>query len=223
LIGLRAGQFIVWEDAATGAEIRAVALPKVVQTRLPRVSPDGRYVAYWIELNRGVLRDLTTGQRVFDMPQGTTDAQFSPDGKSVAMLTSGIGLRVIDLATWAERPPISTWPFALVWSRDSRRIAFIYKSNPPTLAVVDAATMKIEGTLTGQGLPNILLAFSPDGRTLVSNTRDGTLRFWNLQTWSRTLVLPPEGQIGSLVFAPGGEALMLSRGGGWRQIDAPFR
>src|SRR5206468_79694 len=105
------------------------------------------------------------------------------------LLTSGIGLRVIDLATWAEGPPISpTMPLELVWSRDSRRIAFIYRNNTPMLAVADVATMKIEGKLTGQGLPNMRLAFSPDGRTLVSNTRDGTLRFWNLLTWSRTLV-----------------------------------
>ena len=36
--------------------------------------------------------------------------------------------------------------------------------------------MKIDGLLKGQGLPNVGLAFSPDGRTLVSNTTDATLR-----------------------------------------------
>jgi len=222
LIALRAGQFVVWVDVKTGSFTREAALPEVVHARRPNLSPDARYVAYWTAPSRGVVYDLVAGQRILELPEGTPSAKFSPDGKFLAMMSSGIGLRVFDLARRVERPPIPTTPFDVVWSSDSRRLAFIYTSNPPSLAVADVASMKIEGILKGQGLPNVVLAFAPDSRTLVSNTGDGTVRFWNLATWSRTLVLPPDGGIGSMAFTPEGDALIVSRNGGYWEIAAPF-
>lgn len=221
LIGLRAGRTVVWLDAASGAERHAISIPQTVQTRPPRISPDGRYLAWWKSWDGGAIHDLEKGTPVHEFAAGTTDAQFSPDGKSVALMTAKRGLRVLDVGTWSERALPLAVPSLVAWSRDSRRIAFISGSNPPSLSVLDAATMTIAGKLTGQGLPNMRFAFSGDGKTLVSSTRDGTLRFWNLLTWSRTLVLPPQGQIGSFSFAPGDEALLLGRAAGFTRLEAP--
>ena len=221
LIGLREGRWIAWHDTTTGAELRRQPLPDIIHAKLPRISADGRYAACWPRSDAGFILDLATGERAFDFTPGTPHAEFSPDGKLVAMTTARMGLRVLDLGTWRERQPIPTTPFELAWSADSRRIAFTYRSNPPTIAVANVATMQIEGTLTGQGLPNLNLCFSRDGRTLVSHTRDGRLRFWNLLTWSRTLALPPQGQILSYAFTPDDEALIVGRAAGYSMVEAP--
>ena len=221
LIGLHSGQHIGWYDSATGAMNRETLLPHVVKANLPRISPDGRFVAYWAEIGHGFIHDLVTNVPWLEMDPGTVDAQFSPDGKSVGLLTARTGLRVIDLATKAERPPVPAAASKLAWSLDSRRIGFVKQITPPSLGIVDVATMKEAGELHGQGAEFGFFAFSNDGQTIVSTTVSGALTFWHLPTWSRTLTLPASDELRSFAFTHNDEALVIGRSGGFTLLEAP--
>ena len=221
LAGLHSGRVIAWHDAVTGERKREVTLPDRVKFNLPRLSPDGRFVAYWTETARGYIHDLAAGAPWLEMVHGTMDAQFSPDGKSVGLVTGSVGLRVIDLATKAERPPVLALASKLAWSPDSQHIAIIQRTTPPVLAIVDAATMQVVSTLEGQGATNSFFAFSHDGQTLATASVDGVLRFWHLPTRSRTLTIPPEGELRSFAFTRRDEAFVIGRAGGFTLLEAP--
>ncbi|MBL9120611.1 MAG: protein kinase [Phycisphaerae bacterium] len=55
------------------------------------------------------------------------------------------------------------------------------------------------------------IAFSPDGKRLLTGGRDGVLRFWDTETWEEVVGLPgPGGYLWSLRFSPSGDMLVTN-------------
>ena len=174
-----------------------------------RVSFDGRYLSFadWDFDGNLAIRDLATGQsrRLTTTPGFSRSSDFtmgsavSPDGRLVAYAwyttNEGIDIRVI--GTDGSKPRIvrprerntASWP--LVWSRDSRLLAFVaYKDDPAdralpatyslaVLSVADGATQPVESTGTFQ----VEAAdFSPDGRYLAYSPGRGKLSLFDVSS-----------------------------------------
>jgi WD40 repeat protein len=68
------------------------------------------------------------------------------------------------------------------FSPDGKR--FVIGSDQNVIRIFDAASGKEVQKLIGHRAPLLDLAFTPDGRTLASSSKDRTLRLWHVPSWS---------------------------------------
>src|SRR5262249_19121257 len=151
--------------------------------------------------------DLTTGQpspSEFDSTWSAGNAVFSPDGKRLVSI--GSDGKVI-FADRRRRSVLKSYPAhqdngrAVAWSPDGRLVA----TGAENVILWDAVTMRkiapLEYSSVVWGL-----AFSPDGRWLVSTHGDGAVLVWDMV--ERRLAAnfnEHSGQVGAVAFAPDGK------------------
>src|SRR5262249_41217221 len=72
-----------------------------------------------------------------------------------------------------------------------------------------ASTGALERTLTGHKMRVLAVLFSPDSKTLVSGSFDGTVKLWDVQTGKekRTLAVPDSSQVWSLAVSEDDKSL----------------
>lgn len=140
---------------------------------------------------------------------------FSPDGRLVAA-NGGNRAVVWDRETGAVRRDIlhgkANALTAVTFAPDGERLAFSHgklaEIHPPKGAPV---------VLKGHTLFVRAIGFTPDGRTVMTASSDGTVRFWNADTGAETRVFDwGIGRVYSAAFAPGG--LTCAAGGEKGQI-----
>jgi serine/threonine protein kinase/WD40 repeat protein len=202
------------------------------------LSPDGAHVVadmqakgeyglrMWDVGSGRQLRDFTAG----NSPPGTP--VFSPDGERLAsILAAADGPQVLKLwqvATGAELMTLpersgqpSVGPRALAFSADGRRIAWTQAAagnagplGPVQASVIEAAGGKELAVLNGFTGPVLDLAFSPDGRRIVSVDRlnvpgqMGEVKVWDADTGSNLLALHwEEANMRSCCFSSDGRRL----------------
>ena len=97
-----------------------------------------------------------------------------------------------------------------------------YSSDGALLAVAssigvwlyDAHTYQERAVLTGHTDGVLSVAFSPDGQTLASGSRDDTVRLWDVATGTLQQTLTHTGSVPSVAFSPDGQTL-ASAVDGW--------
>ena len=163
--------------------------------------------------------------REWYLPKGATmrlgkgqigEIAFSPDGKKLAVASS-IGIWLYDANTYKE--------FALLtgnWEKLSSRkfVKVKYSPDGKILASVNHNEIYLWNTYTGNinakirehiyGITDIV--FSPDGQTLVSSSKDATLRLWDTQTGNLKGVISEKRGVKALGFSPDGKILASSGG-----------
>ena len=112
-----------------------------------------------------------------------TALAFSPDGTRLASGSLDNTLRLWDTTNNNEhiifQQKQSGSPKVLVFSPDGKMLA---SGEDMNVKLLDTATGKLLTTFIGH-IGNISnLAFSPDGNTLTSTSRDGAVRSWNIKT-----------------------------------------
>jgi WD40 repeat protein len=138
----------------------------------------------------------------------------SPDGKTLASLSADKTIKLWDVATRKERATLRG--SHAVFSPDGRTLAW----NEPedrTVHLGDVGSGKDRVTLQGHRDVVSPLAFSPDGQTLASGSRDTTIKLWEAATGTERATLRGHTDwVLSVAFSPDGRT--LASGGNDRTI-----
>ena len=164
--------------------------------------------------------ELPEGAKLRVGKGGIEDLKFSPDGELLAVATS-VGIWIYDTETYSARSLITADKgkvTAIAFSADSRRLAG--GSGHYTLSVWDVGSGKLLKTFGLEksnpevvaGLMRVAsVAFSPDGRSLMSFARHGyALRVWDVQTGDLLKTFSDRTvQADAAAFSPNGQILAL--------------
>lgn len=166
-------------------------------------SPNGKEVAattrdgkLWLD-GVGMQRSVPF-MFLVDRSAKVANARFSPDGQSIATTRgqSGVIYNIDELRTFV----------------DSERSEFIYeKAAPPGASLPSRPLDPQSVTLNGHTADINSVAFSPDGRNVVTASADGTARVWDAATGASLGELRGHnGSVNSASFSPDGKFIVTA-------------
>jgi len=188
--GSRDGTARVWE-AQTGHEVARMSHEDYVVA--VAFSPDGKYVisGSWDDTAR--VWEAQTGHEVARMSHedGVAAVAFSPDGKYVASGSRDGTARVWEAQTGREIARVNheVYVIAVAFSPDGKYVISggcdkkdeNYRCIGGTARVWEAQTGREIARMSHNNAV-VAVAFSPDGKYVVSGSFDGTVRVWETQT-----------------------------------------
>jgi WD40 repeat protein len=174
----------IWE-AKTGRELFVLGHEhKVIHLDL---SPDGRRLLTASYDRAARLWETSTGRLLATLKGHAAPLQhaaFSPDGESLVTSSVDSTARV-----WSLRPP---WPVDALAGRSGVAALAAMDPGGESVAAVDSAGITAEvvayptgarkAILSGHQGPITWIEFSPDGRTVLTASKDATARLWSTET-----------------------------------------
>ncbi len=148
------------------------------------LSPDGTRLVVGLEDGRISLWDATSLQTIWQvkLPHLIGHIAYSPDGKMIAVAggdkISVVWARDGSLRHSVNDTNIVTWKVGLAFSPDSRSLAFGVPWRPE-VRVLDLQEGTEQQLPMPEGRGVLTLAFSPDGRKLVSGDPSAILTIWD--------------------------------------------
>src|SRR5262245_16698590 len=198
-------------DPATGKQVREVPGPADGVSAIA-VSSDGKLLAGAGMSDDVLLWEAATGReirRLHGQRRVGISVAFSPKGDR--LVSGGLGAaHVWDVATGKalHTLPVEIDAVAVAFSPDGRHVA----TGSTGVVLWDAETGKPVHKLTGEGNHVNAVAFSPDGRALLSAVLNGPVAAWDVATGKPLPGLPgnPRG-VCALAFSADGK--LLATGG----------
>ncbi|WP_019500718.1 NB-ARC domain-containing protein [Pseudanabaena sp. PCC 6802] len=211
----------VW-DVSTGECLNTLA-GHSSWVRSVAFSPDGKILASGSGDQTVKLWDTNTGQCYRTLSGHSSwirAVAFSPDAQILASASHDRTIRLWDLNTYQSDRILSV---KTIWTR-ALAFAPVGKSDNPhetfvvgcwddnTLGLWHVQTGELLMTFAGHTAQIWSVAFSPDGQTLASGSRDRTIKLWDVRTGRCWQTLDGHaGDIWSVAFSPDGK--MLATGG----------
>jgi WD40 repeat protein len=194
-----------WRDGDSG--VNTIAL-----------SPDGTKVVSGSNDGGVRLWDIDTGKLITTWTGHATTVYsvcWSRDGHRVVSGSSDGTIREWNVKNGDTiLGPIETGHkqvYAVVYSPDMTMFAtagYIYRESNYPIKIWDAKTCELVATLNGHTYWALCLAWSRDGKTFISGSRDHSIRTWNTKTWKQLGVL--EGRtdgVFDIAISPNGRIL----------------
>jgi WD40 repeat protein/serine/threonine protein kinase len=181
------------------------------ETTCVAFSPNGNLVASGSLDTTVQVRETLTGQLLHilsgqEKPIG--GVVFSPDGTRIAAHGEDGRLNAWELGTGhdvfaVKLPTYGSGLSGLSYSPNARYLALADYSGG-AVRILDAATGKELQVLNGEIASVNAIAFSPDGKWLVSASEDKTVRLWDLGTERARVLLGHQGGVNSVAYHPDG-------------------
>jgi len=163
--------------------------PGPVPVSVVAFSPDGKLLAGGVE-NKLKLWDAATGEKVGSLEghSGTIIcAAFAPGGKEIATGAIDKTIKIWDLTTKKEKRTLEGHTIglmALAFTPEGKNLVstegvYLFRSEPVELKLCDEAGKLVTDINSGQPVITCL-AVLPDGQTLLTGDRLGTMKVWDL-------------------------------------------
>jgi WD40 repeat protein/3',5'-cyclic AMP phosphodiesterase CpdA len=198
-------------DVVSGAPVAELSEHRA-RVRQVAFSPDGRFLASVGGDSKGrIWTDRGTPVQLIPDLEGATPAiAFSAEGGLVAAAGGDGSLRLLDLDTGAELPPLSgrERPGApsIAFAPDGRLRSCDVRSG--TIQLWDTARGMVGRTVYGTRLSAAEVAFSPDGRLLAAAEGDSGITIWRVDGDPVGQLEPgPPGRVNGVAFSPDGKTL----------------
>jgi WD40 repeat protein/serine/threonine protein kinase len=213
-------QVVLW-DAATGQPLHSFPgdFTRFAYLNIA-FSPDGRWLASGSTDNTVKIWDVESRAEVFTLrghPGSVFSVFFSLDGRRLASLgNSDSAVRVWDLPTGrrGELAPRfslghqSNGAWSAAFSPDGQSLAVAGSTADGVVRVYDLTTGELRHPLQGHIDRVVSVAYSPDGRRLVSTSLDRTVKLWDAATGQEVLTLRGHKDVTSrALFSPDGRRL----------------
>ena len=202
------GTIKVW-DAASGTEVMALRGHEQMIVALA-FSPDGkqiitgsvdRSIKLWDAVNWNELMSLQGHEGL------VLSASFSPDGRRIVSSSIDGTVRVWDTTVKRDHMMLHG-SHDSVFSPDSKRLISAGRYDN-TIKVFDVATGTDLMTLCGHNGRVWSVAFSPDGKQIVSGSFDRTVRVWDAVTGDELMILRGhEKRVFSVAYSPDGKRII---------------
>ena len=184
-------------------------------------SPDGKTLASGSNDKTIKLWDVETGQELTTLNGPDCEVSsvaFSPDGKTLAAGYSWNSIVLWNVVTGRQRVRFDDFRglwWSLAFSPDGKTLA--EGSGAPAtepkgadlwVRLWNTETGKLQATFEGHRDSVQSVAFSPDGKTLVSSCMDRTIKLWDVESDRlRATLKGHKGCVSSVAFSPDGKTL----------------
>ena len=197
-------------DVASGRELLEVV------GFLAAYSPGGKRIVSAVDFRHLTIWDAVSGKAQLSWKAHQrrliSDVAFDPKGKRVLSGGWDNWVKCWDSATGKELVAVQQWkgtPRAVAWAPDGKRWVVGLMGNLATsVDVWDTETQEVTTRYTGHTGPVrgvLAVAFSPDGKRIVSGGFDRRVRVWDAKTGQEQLVLPGHNPtVSSVAFSPDG-------------------
>lgn len=182
ITGSNDGFIRAW-DVEKGTERMELRIPIKRPVMEVLLSPDGNQIVSGLDDGSIQIWSMQTGDRMESLlanGSSVTDLRWSIDGGRLIADSEDGSIRSWNSQTWEPEIDLDGQMIAgraRDMNPDSDRVAIVNSSQ--TVSLHDVETGDIIFTLRGHDDEIDLLSFTPDGRRLVANHPDGTMRIWN--------------------------------------------
>jgi WD40 repeat protein len=222
------GKIKVWY-AKDGQDIAQMSHDSEYEINFVAFSPDGKYVVSSGNTHTMRVWEAATGKEIASMPPGAAvnSIAFSPDGKYVVSGgcdeedISGTCIqgtaRVWEAATGNEVTKISYGAavYSAMFSPDGKYVASGGCDEEDTARTCIQGTARVWEATTGKEVARISygaavdsVAFSPDGKYVLSRSNDNTAQIWEVATSKEIARITQDNNVSSLAFSPDGKYIV---------------
>ena len=184
-----AGTLRLW-DPATGRVTHAQTSDDANSVVAVEWSPDSRHLL--ITTGSAIaIRDPFSGREELRLPDGRSDAQWSPGGTYIAALGAEFVL-VWNARTGREvlrLGPANTWWSQLEWRPDGRQLVAADPTALHIWAMPSGTPVRVLATRVVSDRP-ASASWSPTGRQLLTLGSDDRIHIWDAASWREVRTLP---------------------------------